>query len=103
VIARGEIQTGENGRALKLVKSIINARHGILVLNSEFVKCAIVNDHAKATVFLLDEKDWCSIWRRRRFDVTLFQKKFGLSLGFEKLSPGQAVERARWRFAIGIR
>jgi hypothetical protein len=46
MVPRGKIQTGEDGGALELVKSIIYARHRVLVLDSEFVEGTIVDDHA---------------------------------------------------------
>jgi hypothetical protein len=57
VIARREVKTREHCRTLQLIKSIIDTRHRIPVLDRLSIQSSVINDHPEDSILLLHKKN----------------------------------------------
>src|ERR1044071_120843 len=74
MITRMKINLREVGCSLKLIEKIVNPRQWITILDGEFVEFAIVDTHSKRSIFLLNELDRGSPWRRTGANKTFIRK-----------------------------
>src|SRR3954463_9629318 len=94
VVARTQVDLGEDLGAVELVSEVVNEGNGEPVLDGDGVQGTIVDAHAEFAALLLDEDDWGTIGGEAGFDGSVaeeFIKFFSHCIEFQG---GHAVDGA---------
>ena len=95
-----KVNFGEIFRAGHVVDELVNTRQGVLVLEGDFVQCAVINTEAEVTILLARKEYTCTEGTSRGFNLTSFKIRVQLCAKFLELSGGHAIDEVRWGFDI---
>ena len=62
MIARPQIDLGENLGALEMVHQVIDEGEEVPISDRDLVRCAIVDAEPLGSILFLDKQDWRAVW-----------------------------------------
>ena len=102
MIAAVEIKFGEVACCCETVVQVVDAWDREGVFDCNVVECAIVNAHAHASIFFLDEEYWCAKRAGGWADVSGFEVFVDLSFCLCEFVWCLSIETPGWDDVVGV-
>ena len=103
VIAAVEVEFGEVTGSGEAIVKVVDSWNGEVVFDCDVVECAVVDTHAHAAVFFLDEEDGCAERACGWADVSVFEVFVDLAFCLCEFVWCLSIKAARWDGVIGCK